>query len=680
MKKAILLLGLWGTALTAAAQSSRADSLRAELKAHSQADTFRVNRLNDLTGQLGLPSHEYDSLNLEALQLARRLGYLEGQALALSNLGSKLYYLTRNEPTRLSEKKRALQWLDDALRVAEKSGNKRLLIELLTGIGAAKRVSNGEKKQALTHAQRALTLAQSLHDPALISNAECMIGYYYDWVEGNYAAALHWNLRALRTARQARCVRCEQFPLRSVAENYTALREYPKALRYLREGLRTGRGIAGVTGLTFQYYVLTSMGSLFQKMGRYPEGVAAYHEAFRVRKAQYPAATLALFDRQLSGLYELQGRYSLAVFHAQRGLAQSRRDHNAWGETVTANTLSRAYRHLGQPDSAQVYGLQSFTIARQTARKEYVRDASQTLADLYAQRGNYPEAYRYQGLYFAYRDSLNNEEVTRKATAAQFTFQISQQQNQIQLQAQTARQQRFQRNVLIVGGLLLLLLGAAVSAWLLNRARLRRLEDAQTLRNRLAADLHDEIGSTLSSISMLSGLTDTRLGEHQPEAARTLVQKIQTDARQTLDSMDEIIWTIHPGNDSLQRTALRLQEYAQPLMESKGIQFHVHLDPNLPDEAVPMDTRRAVYLIGKETINNLVKHSEATEAALRFEQQKEQFTMTIEDNGRGFDPTAGSSRNGQKTMRQRAVAVGGTLAVESAPGQGTRLRLAVPLG
>ncbi|MFD2574373.1 tetratricopeptide repeat protein [Spirosoma soli] len=675
MKKRLLIFCLSLTLSSAFAQSKRIDSLWTVLKKHPQADTFRVNRLNDLTNEWGLQLPQYDSLANQALLLARKLNYPIGEAKALFTLGITLYATHRNNPAKQEEAKQGQRQVDQAIQLVERAGDKRLLIQFLTGAGSAKRVSNTEKKQSLAYGQRALSVAQSLHDPKLISDCQRMIALYYDWANNNYAAALQWNFQALRTAQQGHCQACALASLRAIANNYTALNDNDQALRYLTQALTISQQEASAESREFQFSALSSIGNLYLKVGRSAQSIQVFERAIQVRKTDYPAITLAHFDKQLSAAYESLGRYPLAIFHAQRGLAQARQDHNAWAESATSNTLSRAYLHTGKLDSAQFYGVQSLSIAQQTHKKDYIRDASQTLAELYAKQGKYADAYRYQGLYFTYRDSLNNEDVTRKATAAQFTHQIKQQQSQIQLQAQTVREQRFQRNVLLAGGLMLLLLGAAVAAWLLNRARLRRLEEAQALRKQIAHDLHDEVGSTLSSISLLSGMVNGLIAQNRPESVERAIAKINTDARQILESVDEIIWTINPGNDSLQRIAFRLQEYAQPLMESKNIQFTVSIDPTLDSVPISMEVRRNLYLIGKEAINNLVKYSQATQATLRFDYQKDQLKVTIEDNGQGFDITQPTQRTGQESMQQRAKAMGGNLTVRSAPGQGTMLEL-----
>lgn len=230
---------------------------------------------------------------------------------------------------------------------------------------------------------------------------------------------------------------------------------------------------------------------------------------------------------------------------------------------------------------------------------------------------------------------------------------------------------------LLIGGVLLLVLSIVVTAWLRDRARLRRLEVAQALRKQIVRDLHDEVDSTLSSLFLLSGTVDQFIARNKPESVEQAIQKINTDARRILEAMNEIIWTLNPENDSLLRIAIRLQTYAQPLMESTNIRFSLIADPTLDTLPISGEVRRNLYLIGKEAINNLVRYSEATWATMRFEHQKNQLKVVIEDNGKGFNPARFTQRTGQLSVQERAQAIGAILAVKSRPGQGTLLQLTV---
>ena len=139
-------------------------------------------------------------------------------------------------------------------------------------------------------------------------------------------------------------------------------------------------------------------------------------------------------------------------------------------------------------------------------------------------------------------------------------------QQQIKLLQKESELQSQQNRLWLIGGGLALLLALVSIVFVINRAKYRRLQESLQLRNKIAADLHDEIGSTLSSISLMSGLTQKQLASSQPQKAEQMVRKISEDARQMLESMDDIVWTINPRNDSMQHLFTRLREYAKPCL------------------------------------------------------------------------------------------------------------------
>ena len=679
MKKTVLFCLLAGLSHLSMAQKATIDSLWRVLRSHKEADTFRVNRLNDLTNIWGLPINQYDSLASEALTLSRKLAYTQGEAKALYTRGMLQYSMNRNNPAAADKARQGFAWLEEAVRLSESAGNKEQTITQLTGLAAALRMSNTDKKKAFDYDRKALALATSLNDQRLMADSERLLALDYEMVDGNYPAALEWNIQALRRAQAIGCLACQLFPLRAMGHLYTVLNDHKQAVSVLKQALNVSRQQGGAEGRNVEYYALSSLGTAYEALGQYPQALRAFTEAVTVRKSDYPETTNTIFDSRLTAIYAAMGQYRAAVAHGTRGLIKARQDENDWWTAEISSTLSSVYRRLNRPDSALFYGRQGFEVAMRTRQKDLIRDASEALAAYYAGRNQFDQAYRYQTLFYTYRDSLVNEDVTRKATAAQFAGQLKDQKARVSALTREKELAAWQRKVILAGAALLLLLAGAVSAWLLNRARLRRLEEAQRLRQQIAQDLHDEVGSTLSSISLLSGHTDRLLSENRPETAQRMVQKIYADARDILESIDEIIWTINPGNDSTQRIIQRLREYAQPLMESKNILFTLTADPDIELLPVTMEVRRNLYLIGKEAINNLVKYAGATRATVRFERQKDQLVVIIEDNGRGFDPELVSLRNGQRSMQQRARAMDGDFSVMSKPEHGTTLKLSVPI-
>jgi len=193
----------------------------------------------------------------------------------------------------------------------------------------------------------------------------------------------------------------------------------------------------------------------------------------------------------------------------------------------------------------------------------------------------------------------------------------------------------------------------------------------ERMRKRIASDLHDDIGSTLSSISLISEMASRQ--DTESELAKAL-GKIGHDSRDVLNSMDDIIWSVNPQNDSLSSLVVRLREYAIPLCESKNISFAMNVDESIYSMKLGMDERRNIFLIVKEAINNAVKHSGCQKLSVTFMKNPE-LGISIQDDGCGFDAASPTSRNGLTNIKRRATQTGSELLLRSEKGTGTRIVL-----
>ncbi len=210
--------------------------------------------------------------------------------------------------------------------------------------------------------------------------------------------------------------------------------------------------------------------------------------------------------------------------------------------------------------------------------------------------------------------------------------------------------------------------------YLLIRYRFRQVLKLERLRTRIATDLHDEVGSTLSSISILSEILGTKLGNTPFEK---IIAEIHGSSTKMLEGIDDIIWLVNPKNDVFRNLELRIREYAIPLFESRDIDFKIRYDEKLSAIQLPMEVRRNIYLVSKEAINNLVKYSRCSKAEIKFTAYSEGIEMSVTDNGVGFDPRCQTTRNGLKNMKMRAGQIKGSLNVNSAPGKGTQIILKI---
>jgi signal transduction histidine kinase len=218
-----------------------------------------------------------------------------------------------------------------------------------------------------------------------------------------------------------------------------------------------------------------------------------------------------------------------------------------------------------------------------------------------------------------------------------------------------------------------------------HRQRLRQLEQERAVereRARIAQDLHDDLGSSLTRVSLLGDLL--RADKDSPAQVESHAGKISQTARQTVRSLEEIVWALRPGSDTLQSLVDYIAHVANEMFEGDAVKCRMELPHDLPARTLPPEMRHNIFLIVKEALNNSLKHARAREVRLEVKVAAERLQVIIGDDGAGFDPAGsrngnGAHHHGLKNMRKRAEAIGGQLDLHSSPAEGTTVRFSVAL-
>jgi signal transduction histidine kinase len=222
--------------------------------------------------------------------------------------------------------------------------------------------------------------------------------------------------------------------------------------------------------------------------------------------------------------------------------------------------------------------------------------------------------------------------------------------------------------------LVLLALAAGYAA---HSFRVARLVEMERLRIRIASDLHDDVGSSLTQISMLSEIVRARLADPVSQIADPL-SRIGVLSRQSVDSMSDIVWAIDPVRDMPVHLLQRMRRVANEILGNGGVQLHF----TSSGEASPhlnADLRRQVFLVFKEMLNNVVRHANAASVHVDVTITSRQLHITVADDGRGFDTAAVAEGQGLHGMRRRASGLGGSVVVTSTPDAGTCVALTLPV-
>ncbi|WP_158557095.1 sensor histidine kinase [Mucilaginibacter conchicola] len=219
---------------------------------------------------------------------------------------------------------------------------------------------------------------------------------------------------------------------------------------------------------------------------------------------------------------------------------------------------------------------------------------------------------------------------------------------------------------------------AAVPFYIIYKLRINRLLAVQRLREKVARDLHDDMGSTLTSINILSEVANTKINEDNLQV-KDYLGRISKNSSQMMDAMDDIVWSINPANDTMPRIVARMREYAATVLEPRDIEYTVVNDERLHGIKLDMDVRRNLFLIYKETLNNLVKYAKAKNVQVAFAVSSNTIQMEITDDGEGFDVDAAINGNGLANMRKRAKAMAGSFTITSEKNVGTIVTLKIPV-
>ncbi len=311
------------------------------------------------------------------------------------------------------------------------------------------------------------------------------------------------------------------------------------------------------------------------------------------------------------------------------------------------------------------------------------------MAEAYQISDQPEEAVQELKLAYEQEDSIVNPGTVRSMTIQEKDFQFGQERQQTLLEQQqkdalTAAELAYQRTTRNL--LLLLLIGFLLGSVLLfylwrNRQQLRALQKELETRQRIARDLHDEVGSTLSSISIMSASAPL-CGE--TDLGNTRLAGIGKQARDALDSMSDIVWAINPENDSMEQVVARMAAFSAGIVENAGMDLHFDTGKGIGSIRLPMEKRRDFYLFFKEVVANAARHSAATSVFVEIKKEHGNLILEVRDDGCGFDPALVSKKsslggNGLVNLQSRADALGAVFLIESKPENGCYISLRMPL-
>jgi signal transduction histidine kinase len=390
-------------------------------------------------------------------------------------------------------------------------------------------------------------------------------------------------------------------------------------------------------------YTYAHLGSLLANLGQMPEAENVLTRGDIIcKKIDNPSGLSLIYHHQAS-MYALQEKYEQSISLQTTALSLQQ---DALLADAVVNSLCNMARYLiklNRHSEARTHLENALERAKQMDLKPFLADVYEAFTDLEKACGMHEAALHYYQKHVELRQEILNENSTRNIQRLQIQFDTEKRENEI------------------------LLLKKENEQALLNE------------RLRISRDLHDDMGATLSSISVYCSAVKQRLQNNKLEEATQLLDMISSDAREMVSNMDDMVWMINPQNDSMEKLLDRMQSHAAKLLQAGQIEFRFTAAENLNALALNMETRKNIFLFYKEAVNNSAKYAQCSNVTAGISSTETEIQLSITDNGKGFNTSSAHAGNGLKNMKQRADALQGKLIIESNTGTGTSVNLSFPI-
>jgi len=636
-------------------QTPSIDSLRAVLDSSQQEVVGRASTLYKLS--CALWDHDLDSAFAVAedlLAFSERSNYATGRGHAYSSMGVVRWYQGK---------------YPDAQHYNELALKAHLSVD----------------------PQRATDVAGSYHNLGLVHDDQ-----------GNYPEALKYYLGAMKVyeaagfsngvAQERSAIAVIHFNQRdmlaSLAENQRAL--------VIREATRDE------WGLTETY---SNLGITYVAMGHYDSALVWYDKAFALRTSIADQHGLAVSFNNYGDLYTLQGRYAEAYESFEKALVINERLGYKKSMADVRLNMGKLFEKQGDTRRALHQMELALRLAQEVGATDYEHKALGELSTTWAQLGDHKKAYAYRLRYEALSDTIFNDEKTRSLVRQQMNYEFAQRQLADSLLAVEAKHlaerdhasalsaERNKRNLFAVGGISFLVASLALWSRLryVRRARdtimrtqqqlveSEKRREASEVRTRIARDVHDEIGSELTKITLL--IAQTKREQSRSDAAPLPhLDGIAAMSRQVSASLNDIVWAVDPRHDSVQALVVHAQHYTDRMVEHSSVSIEQHFQHTGADRPLDPATKRDIFLLYKEALNNALKYAKAERISVSLTTDERSFALSVADNGVGFDAEAmGRKGNGLRNMQARCAALGATLTITAAPGQGCSMNAKGPI-
>ena len=484
-------------------------------------------------------------------------------------------------------------------------------------------------------------------------------------ITGNYTEELNYALKALPIAKRLGDLYSYGWSNGMIADSYISLGDYNSAMRYIgiiMENIAKNfpdELYSGYAAIVPSYIGLhkydSALYSARKGLELLKEQPALYNN--NTNESKCARSIVYLF---LGEAFEANNLYDSALYYYSKSIPYSIETDLKINFLDAYTGKAKIYKETYQLDSATLYAKKVLDNQLANAYPKCKLKAANLLADIYEDKKASDSSLKYLRIAGNLKDSI----YSREKTSAFQNALLKDQEKQKEIDtATTALKNRYSIYFLIALFIALAIIGAII-------IRNRRNKQLQTIRNSIADDLHDDIGSTLSSISIMNELAKERWPQALP-----LLNSISENTSAIQENMSDIIWAVNPKNDYFENLLQRMNFFAAEMLDAKNIQLEFNSDDALNNTRLTMKQRKNLYLFFKEAVNNAAKHSGAKKIMVNIKKKESNIEIHIADDGSGFNTSEIFSGNGLSSLKKRAEELNAVYNITSLTNKGTTVQL-----
>lgn len=495
---------------------------------------------------------------------------------------------------------------------------------------------NGLQRLGLQESERSLAIAEALNDSLLLADSYNFIGLFYI------------NLDSLRRA----------IPFFKKGMHYARQPPYP----------------AHYLSLSKPHHLYGNLAEAYEKLGVYDSALLLSHISLQMASAINWQRGMAVAQYNLGSAHLKSGHADSALVYFKACVNTAKQSGDIDVELIGYGGLAKTHAAVKNKDDAILSLQEGLSLMKE---KSFVNSLFKTtflddaiaIYEQYGAAALLTIALKEKAAVLQKQFTDNNRQINLVLNAG---LQNETRLLQLQISEEKQRNEINTIRLYLLISLIVLLLGG----FLLYRNRLKQRLQLVQLQNKISQDLHDDVGSSLSSMQVYSTVADALL-EQQPAKAREMLRKIAKESTTVMENIGDIVWSMKKHSD--QSLEQRIKNFVADVLGAANIHYTIKVEEGVEEMLKNIEARKSILMLVKEAVNNIVKYSKAQHASVSIKRLSGHLCVQVADDGDGFSVATVRKGEGLTNMQKRTLELGGIYELTSQPGRGTTVSALLPL-